>query len=83
MVKHLLNYWKQGWHMRLLFGVIGAGLGYAYYVTIGCDGGCAITGNPWSSTAYGAFVGLLAYPGPKQPQKNDTENEHTQDVNKS
>ena len=74
MVKDILQFWKQGWHMRALFSVMGASLGYAYYITIGCDGGCPITGNPWSSAAYGAVVGLLAYPGPKQLRSDETNN---------
>ncbi len=40
--------------------VIGAALGYAYYRFIGCTtGGCPITSNWWSATAYGAGLGLL------------------------
>ncbi len=69
----MLTYWKRGWPMRALFGVGGAILGYLYYTTIGCDGGCAITGNPWSSTAYGALVGFLAYPGPSDAKQQDKE----------
>jgi len=70
---HFIEYWKQGWKIRLLFGLGGAALGYLYFVTIGCDGGCPITGDPWVSTAYGGFVGLLAYPGPS-PAKKQTDN---------
>jgi len=75
-VKRVIEYWKQGWKMRLLFGLAGAGLGYLYYSLIGCDGGCPITGNPWTSTAYGAFMGLLAYPGPSGT-KASVSDEHT------
>lgn len=63
-MKEYVSYLRQGWRKRLLFGFIGAAGGYAYYTFIGCNGGCPITGDPWVSTAYGAFLGLLAYPGP-------------------
>jgi len=53
--------------------IAGALLGYAYYHFIGCrTGTCPITSNPWISTLYGAFFGLvLAWGGKKK--KNDTE----------
>ena len=57
---------------RVLPVVIGAILGYSYYHFIGCNSGsCAITSNPYISTVYGAFLGLiLAIPSKK---KNDVE----------
>ncbi len=60
---------------RILPVVAGAGLGYAYYYFIGCNNGsCAITSNPYISTAYGAVLGLiLAIPGKKQRKENDDE----------
>jgi len=43
-----------------LGGLIGALLGYIYYVQIGCiSGTCAITSNPVSSSIYGAILGGL------------------------
>lgn len=47
--------------MRIvLFAVVGAGLGYAWYRVVGCSSGtCPITSNPWTSTAYGAIMGGL------------------------
>lgn len=51
------------WVQRAFFMLSGAAAGYLYYVNIGCDGGCPLTGNPWSSTAYGAVVGILLHPG--------------------
>ena len=43
-----------------LFVLAGAVLGFAYQRLIGCrTGGCRITSNPYSSTLYGALVGLL------------------------
>ena len=39
--------------------VIGALGGYIYYYFIGCNNGCAITGSPVNSTAYGAVIGAF------------------------
>jgi len=39
--------------------VVGALAGYSYYYYVGCNRGCAITVNPFISTAYGAFAGFL------------------------
>ena len=44
---------------RILPVLGGAIAGYAYYYYVGCNRGCAITGNPFISTAYGAFAGFL------------------------
>jgi hypothetical protein len=45
----------------LLGAVVGAGLGYAYYATVGCaSGGCPITSNPLISTFWGAAIGGAA-----------------------
>lgn len=55
-----------------LFGLAGAGLGYAYYFYIGCAGGsCPISSNPVVSTIYGSVLGvLLAFPGKKEKDEN-------------
>jgi hypothetical protein len=51
---------------------LGAAGGYAYYHFVGCASGtCAITSNPWMSTAYGALVGSLMMPRRKVPAKLD------------
>jgi len=48
------------WRKRILFSLLGALGGYAYYYFIGCSSGaCPITSNPWISTAYGAGMGLI------------------------
>ena len=40
--------------------IIGAAGGFLYYKLVGCaTGTCPITSNPWSSTIYGAVLGLL------------------------
>lgn len=49
--------WK--WTKRFLPVAIGAVGGYLYYYYVGCNNGCAITGNPWASTAYGALFGII------------------------
>lgn len=48
------------WGKRILFALLGAGAGFAYYSVVGCTtGACPITSNPYISTAYGALVGVL------------------------
>ncbi len=43
----------------LIIGAIG---GYIYYMQVGCvSGTCAITSNPWMSTAWGAAFGYLIF----------------------
>ena len=39
-----------------VIGIIG---GYAYYYFVGCNRGCAITGNPYTSMIWGGVIGLL------------------------
>ncbi len=53
---------------RILPVIAGAMLGYGYYYFIGCTSGtCPITSNPFISTAYGAFLGLIfAFPNKKK-----------------
>jgi hypothetical protein len=47
--------------MRLvLFVLVGAALGFGWHRFVGCrTGTCAITANPYTSTLYGAAMGLL------------------------
>lgn len=52
------------WLRRVLYILIGATAGYAYYYFIGCaSGACPISSNPYISTGYGAFVGLVMTTG--------------------
>ena len=39
--------------------VLGALGGFLYYQFIGCNGSCAVTGNPVNSTMYGSLMGLI------------------------
>ncbi len=47
--------------MKVVVGLaLGALFGYGYHRVVGCSSGsCPITANPWTSTAYGAILGLL------------------------
>ena len=57
-----------GWTRRALPVLIGATGGFAYYYFIGCvSGTCPITSNPWTSTGYGALLGLIATLGNTHP----------------
>jgi hypothetical protein len=48
------------WRMRILFTLLGAVGGYAYYYYVGCASGtCPISSNPYVSTIYGAGMGLI------------------------
>ncbi|MGD8305708.1 MAG: hypothetical protein PVF17_03560 [Ignavibacteria bacterium] len=40
----------------ILLGILG---GYLYYELIGCNNSCPITGNPITSSAYGAAIGAI------------------------
>jgi xanthine/uracil permease len=43
----------------LIVGTIG---GYIYYLKVGCvSGTCAITSNPWMSSAWGGAFGYLVF----------------------
>jgi hypothetical protein len=64
LITQLKAYWnemdekKKKRVKHLLGAVVGAGLGYTYYATIGCaSGGCPITSNPLISTLWGAAIG--------------------------
>ncbi|RPH34871.1 hypothetical protein EHM92_07270 [bacterium] len=46
--------------LKVLFVLLGAAGGYAYYYFVGCTTGtCPITSNPYISTGYGAVLGFV------------------------
>lgn len=54
--------WKRISPLAIIGLVVGAIGGYIYYVQVGCvSGTCAITSNPWMSTAWGAAFGYLIF----------------------
>ncbi len=64
-------------YKKVLPVVAGALLGFAYYYYIGCvSGTCAITSNPYISTAYGGVIGLLlSFPIKKKKKEKEKEND--------
>jgi len=55
-----------------LGGITGAVLGFSYYYYIGCNGSCAIAGNPYISTAYGLLAGVaIVFPSKIKDKKNE------------
>jgi hypothetical protein len=58
------------WRKRILYSLLGALGGYAYYYYIGCCAGtCPISSNPWISMVYGAGMGIILTIGErKKPQ---------------
>ena len=59
MIQRIFSRIKSNKYLRIIIGIIiGSALGFAYYKFIGCNSGtCAITSNPYISTAYGALFG--------------------------
>lgn len=61
--------------------VVGAILGYTYYYYIGCTtGSCAITSNPFISTAYGGLIGLVFMWPAKEKEIDENDGEETQTI---
>lgn len=60
-------------YIKIIFPIVLGGIfGYAYYHYIGCyNGTCAITSNPYISTVYGAFLGLIFAIPSKKKVKNE------------
>jgi hypothetical protein len=64
------------WTKLLLPTVLGLTGGYIYYYFVGCNRGCAITGNPYTSMIWGGAIGLLLTnwkSKPKQKQQKAIE----------
>jgi hypothetical protein len=54
--------------LKVLAVLLGAAGGYSYYHFVGCaTGTCPITSNPYISTGYGAFLGLVLAGTMKKP----------------
>ena len=69
-----MHFFNQNWKKVALFGLIGLGLGYAYYYFIGCyNGTCAISGNPYLSSGYGLGAGVFMAWELKKKEKEDAE----------
>jgi Family of unknown function (DUF6132) len=48
------------WLLRIASVSLGGAAGFLYYKFVGCKtGACPLTGNPWISTLYGAFIGWM------------------------
>lgn len=65
-------------YIKLLSGLgVGSLLGFAYYYFVGCTSGtCAITSNPFISTAYGGMIGtVFMWPEKEKQIKSDKEND--------
>lgn len=61
--------------ITLLWGALGAAMGFAYYYFIGCNSGsCSITSNWESSAGIGFLFGaIMGYPT-KKAKKNEQDN---------
>ena len=64
--KTIKAYLKSGNFWKPFLGIALGGLaGFLYYHYVGCSSGsCAITGNPFMSTAYGSMLGLFLVKSP-------------------
>lgn len=69
---------KIDWKIKTAaYSLAGALLGFAYYYYIGCDNGCAITGNPYISTIYGSLIGfILGVPTRKKVNEDARTEDH-------
>jgi len=82
-MKNQINQDKENFSTKKLFGripvlaaiglVVGAIGGYIYYIKVGCASGtCAITSNPWMSTAWGGAFGYLIFDMFNQKKKKES-----------
>ncbi|MCX6147027.1 MAG: DUF6132 family protein [Candidatus Kapabacteria bacterium] len=57
---------------KIIFGIIGTSLGWAYWYFVGCASGhCAITSSPVNSSIYGLIMGVLVSDIFKTNKKQD------------
>lgn len=59
------------WSKLLLPTILGLAGGYLYYYFVGCNRGCAITGNPYTSMFWGGTIGLLLTNWKSKPKQKD------------
>ncbi len=61
------------WKRPAIYALLGGAAGFAYYYFIGCASGtCPITGNPYVSTMYGAFMGtVVGWPKTVRAEKSE------------
>ena len=51
---------SRGIFRQVLRVVVGAALGYGFYLLVGCStGACALTATPWIPTALGAIIAYV------------------------
>ena len=66
----IMKKFAQKYKKHLLFAVLGATLGFAYWRFVGCTSGtCPLTSNWHTSVLFGSLIGFLAVPD----RKNKTE----------
>lgn len=59
------------WSKLLLPTILGLAGGYLYYYFVGCNRGCAITGNPYTSMIWGGTIGLLLTSWKSKPKQKE------------
>jgi hypothetical protein len=68
------------WMKYVLTVSLGALAGFAYWYWSGCERGCGITGQWWSSMAYGGVMGWLVtglVPGNRERTSGTNDDEAT------
>lgn len=59
------------WSKLLLPTILGLAGGYLYYYFVGCNLGCAITDNPYTSMIWGGTIGLLLTSWKSKPKQKE------------